>query len=275
MQQRIEHEPIGPNQLAYVAALIDGEGSIGLEAKTSGREASYYARVRVGMTDPALPVLQWLHQEWGGSLLQSHRNPDRRRPIWTWSVTGTNAIPFLRQVLPYLRIKEDQARLVLEAERIRTDLPRRGPSGTRAEWNSRARAECEAIKKKLTRLNERGSGVVKNAEDSFLPQQPIATWNPDLQSWETSQLDIFGRLEPYVATWPTSGMTRSGELFPLPASARPTSEKECLLLPSPVAQPSGNPPEVHLRKKPGRKRVTDLAVLVENDLLQTGGELPS
>lgn len=45
------------------------------------------------------------------------------------------------------------------------------------------------------------------------------------------------------------------------------------LLPTPVAQPSGNTPENHLRKKPGRSVVTDLAILVENDLMKTGGRL--
>ena len=45
------------------------------------------------------------------------------------------------------------------------------------------------------------------------------------------------------------------------------------LLPTPVAQPSGNTPEDHLRKKPGREIVTDLAVLVENDLPASGGRL--
>ena len=45
------------------------------------------------------------------------------------------------------------------------------------------------------------------------------------------------------------------------------------LLPTPVAQPSGNSPEVHLRKKPGREVVTDLAIIVEHDLLATGGRL--
>jgi hypothetical protein len=45
------------------------------------------------------------------------------------------------------------------------------------------------------------------------------------------------------------------------------------LLPTPVAQPSGNTPEEHLRKKPGRKVVTDLAILTENGLLETGGKL--
>lgn len=45
------------------------------------------------------------------------------------------------------------------------------------------------------------------------------------------------------------------------------------LLPSPVAQPSGNTPEDHLRKKPGRTTVTDLSIIVENGLLATGGRL--
>lgn len=45
------------------------------------------------------------------------------------------------------------------------------------------------------------------------------------------------------------------------------------LLPTPCASPSGNTPEEHLRKKPGRERVTDLSILVENDLMQSGGKL--
>ena len=47
------------------------------------------------------------------------------------------------------------------------------------------------------------------------------------------------------------------------------------LFPTPVAQPSGNSPTEHLRKKPGRDRVTDLAIIVENNLLPTGGLLPT
>lgn len=54
-------------------------------------------------------------------------------------------------------------------------------------------------------------------------------------------------------------------------AARRRAAKENQLLPTPVAQPSGNTPEDHLRKKPGRQVVTDLAVLTENGLLETGG----
>jgi hypothetical protein len=47
-------------------------------------------------------------------------------------------------------------------------------------------------------------------------------WNPATQLWETEQADLFsGQQEPFSETWPTSGMTQSGRLFPLPQSAHP------------------------------------------------------
>ena len=41
-------------------------------------------------------------------------------------------------------------------------------------------------------------------------------------------------------------------------------ERAGRLLPTPVSQPSGNTPEEHLRKKPGRDVVTDLSIIAEN-----------
>lgn len=40
-----------------------------------------------------------------------------------------------------------------------------------------------------------------------------------------------------------------------------------------MANPSGNTAENHLRKKPGRTQVTDLRIIVEENLLPTGGKL--
>ena len=62
-------------------------------------------------------------------------------------------------------------------------------------------------------------------------------WNPATQLWETEQADLFsGQQEPYSETWPTSGMTRNGQLLPLPTSAPPTAGNESLSsLPTPRA----------------------------------------
>lgn len=71
----------------------------------------------------------------------------------------------------------------------------------------------------------------------------------------------------YERPWP------SRDRGPRPADGGRRADAPLTLLPTPVAQPSGNTPEEHLRKKPGREVVTHLAILVENGLLETGGRL--
>lgn len=46
------------------------------------------------------------------------------------------------------------------------------------------------------------------------------------------------------------------------------------LLPTPAAHDTGNTPEQHLAKKPGRTQVTSLQVIAVHGLIETGGHLP-
>lgn len=109
----------------------------------------------------------------------------------------------------------------------------------------------------------------------------IATWNTARDVWETEAVSLLsGRSDVYSETFMISGSMRNGVVYELPTSAHRMDGSASLfsqpggkLLPSPVAQPSGNSPEDHLRKKPGREVVTDLAIIVENGLLETGGRL--
>ena len=226
------------NNLAYVAGLIDGDGSVGVACQRRGSQKdrwSYYASVTIGMTEPAKPILEWIHQEWGGSLHSHKTAGEKECPAWQWRVTGDKAQAILRKLLPHLRLKGPQARLALEVERIRASLPRTNNGGS--DWTPQARAECETIKQKIHGLNAKGPGA-KSVEDSFLPVRPIAEWNPQTQLWETDQMDLFsGRRVPYSPPWPTSGMTRSGRLLPLPMSGHPIGGNECSSsqLPTPTA----------------------------------------
>lgn len=58
------------------------------------------------------------------------------------------------------------------------------------------------------------------------PQQPIATWNPARGVWERNQALFCGHLEPWLETWPTSGMTVAGQLYVLPTLEPATVEPE-------------------------------------------------
>ena len=70
-------------------------------------------------------------------------------------------------------------------------------------------------------------------------------------------------------------------LLPTPTSrdhkgANQRGDTTCLtgaLLPTPAAHDSGNTPENHLRKKPGRTQVTSLQVIVDYGLIPSGGRI--
>lgn len=54
-------------------------------------------------------------------------------------------------------------------------------------------------------------------------------------SWKTSQASLFEDSGTFRAGWPTSGMTRSGQLYPRAPWVRHTCDGECSLLPTPQA----------------------------------------
>ena len=78
------------------------------------------------------------------------------------------------------------------------------------------------------------------------------------------------------ATLPLAGGTGEPDVATVGADHRPVPSGDTsglTLLPTPVSQPSGNSPEEHLRKKPGRDVVTDLSIIAEHGLFETGGRL--
>lgn len=104
----------------------------------------------------------------------------------------------------------------------------------------------------------------------------FATYDHDSRSWKMwPATGLWGSIE-FSETWPRTGSMRSGRVFERPTLVPHITANGCSslsMLPTPVAQPSGNSPEAHLRKKPGRTQVTDLAILVENGLIATGGRV--
>jgi len=63
-----------------------------------------------------------------------------------------------------------------------------------------------------------------------IPSESLGRWDQDSSSWRTSQASLWEVMDghhmgaPWSESWPRSGMTRSGELYPLPTQAHHTSE---------------------------------------------------
>lgn len=128
------------------------------------------------------------------------------------------------------------------------------------------------------------------ASDVGAPHQRerlFITSHPAGEPWQLRGLAASGETQGGRALGESRGSDRvPGALIPTPTASDHKAGRHqegtgmslsqaVQMLPTPVAQPSGNSPEAHLRKKPGRAQVTDLAILVENGLLTTGGLLPT
>lgn len=66
------------------------------------------------------------------------------------------------------------------------------------------------------------------------PSSPesLASWDRDTLSWKTSALSLLGESTKFSARWPTSGMMRSGRLYPQPPWAPPTDASASSLWPT-------------------------------------------
>lgn len=98
--------------LAYLAGVIDSDGCINIQKRKAGKwAANYQPRVMVKQVTPQAPAL--LHETFGGSLWVQGPSARRGRPLHTWNVHSAAAGEALRALLPFLRIKPEQARNAL------------------------------------------------------------------------------------------------------------------------------------------------------------------
>lgn len=108
-------------ELAYVAGLIDGEGHIGLRVGKSAHQTAVYREVllAVGMTDEG--IIRELHDQFGGYLHVEER-ADGHRTMYRWQLTSDRAVEVLRSIQPWLRVKSEQAAIVIAYQLTR--IPR-------------------------------------------------------------------------------------------------------------------------------------------------------
>lgn len=104
--------------LAYAAGLIDGEGSIliiGRKRKKKDsrkRYTDYYLRVKIESTDGVM--CPWMQMKFGGCLRFLPIKNVKYSDKYLWEMNSRSAANFLRQVLPYLKVKKQHAEIALE-----------------------------------------------------------------------------------------------------------------------------------------------------------------
>lgn len=109
----ISHLP--ETERAYLAGIIDGEGCLRFSKFSNKGHPCFHVSVEIANTSKLL--LAWLDERMPGAAYHTprkHKNP-KWRDCYAWKVAGNRkALILLRELLPYLVIKKQQAELLLK-----------------------------------------------------------------------------------------------------------------------------------------------------------------
>lgn len=107
-------------EAAYIAGLIDGEGSILLTRHWIKNRKRYYYNVKVRLFNTNIEALEWVQIKVGGGSLfpfPNYRYSNRfntQKQMYILDFSRRLAVELLRRVLPYLIVKRRQAEVILD-----------------------------------------------------------------------------------------------------------------------------------------------------------------
>ena len=107
-------------QLAYIAGLFDGEGSIMctqyMRKKKEQKKAylTWYIRAEIAMAEEN--TIKWLHHTldfgWSGPKRYNHK--PKWKPQWRWCCGYRDCLKFANLLLPYARVKRDKLQKIID-----------------------------------------------------------------------------------------------------------------------------------------------------------------
>ena len=93
---------------------MDGEGCVSLDKHNrQANRRRYRISLFVTVSNVNEPLLQWLKSRFGGCVRQ-YKKREGRKVCWVWRICAKQAGYFLEAILPYLIVKQEEAKLGLE-----------------------------------------------------------------------------------------------------------------------------------------------------------------
>lgn len=109
--------------LAYMAGIIDGEGSIcvySFFASPHQRNGKRYLRhsTMLSVSNTSTALMDWIVERFGSKMRTVKRTRQDWKQAYHWQVGYARAAEILQAVLPYLVIKRRQAELLIEFQEL-------------------------------------------------------------------------------------------------------------------------------------------------------------
>ena len=107
---------IGDTILAYMAGIVDGEGSIIIYRRKSKKYKPKVGQMKVVVSNTDRTLMDFLQLYFGGSIATDRH---REKPCYLWTVASKKALCFLEAIEPFIRVKKLQAQVAIEFQHKR------------------------------------------------------------------------------------------------------------------------------------------------------------
>jgi len=140
------------NRDGWFPGFVDGEGYIGI----AKRKSVYSAHLRVGNTHRG--ALELFQETFGGHIRVIHHK-ENQRIVYSWKLSRRDDLErTLEAWLPYLVVKQEQAKLALQLIKYKKAYPRPWGNGTSKgrPYPMEMRARLEELHRRIKALNKVG-----------------------------------------------------------------------------------------------------------------------
>lgn len=147
----IRGKRINKTDLAYIAGLFDGEGSIFIARIKNKRSGAIWYRLNVSFSMTDREPVEMLHNIFSlrrKTLMYIKGRERGYKDVAMWLSTGNVALRFLQCMEPWLRVKKPQARLGIEFQEWRNASGNPGKPRTKEVLE-----KCEEYRQRMKKLN--------------------------------------------------------------------------------------------------------------------------
>jgi hypothetical protein len=95
---------VSREDLIYLAALIDGEGSIMLGPMKRYDRQMEWPRPEVYIASTDKELLDWVKKTFGGTISNKKVYKEHHKPSYGWRITNRKAIELIKNVVPFMKI---------------------------------------------------------------------------------------------------------------------------------------------------------------------------
>lgn len=160
-----------PEDAAYIAGFIDGEGTIGIVAHNKPMTLGGHDRITphyrlvIGITNKCKEVLTWIMERSGGSIFEKSRKNPNWAPAFELRITNRDqARKLLVSIQRFTKVKSLQVSTALDFLDLglsRIEFHARGKTWPHRSQNPEDIAAKEQLKQKMNKLNVRGNQDAK------------------------------------------------------------------------------------------------------------------